>query len=191
MKRKTFLSRMIQAGGGMVLLPSLSLLNACDYTPIVRTKLTDADIPLLDEIGETIIPSTGGTPGAKATKIGAYMILMVQDCYEPRDQEIFLNGLNTLETRCANQFKNSFVHLKADQKLKILEQLQEEEIAYKLEKDTDVQSIPHYFNLLKNLTISGYFTSEIGMTQARKYLFVPGKFESCIPYKKGDRAWAL
>lgn len=191
MKRKTFLNRMLQAGGGIVLLPSVSLFNGCEYVPTLRTNLTDTDIPLLDEIGEIIIPSTDGVPGAKATKIGTYMILMVQDCYGPREREIFLKGLNTFDAICAKQFKNSFVHLKADQKQEILEQIQAEALAYKLDNSSKEQTLPQYFDMLKSLTISGYFSSEIGMTEARKYLPIPGRFESCIPYKKGDGVWAL
>jgi hypothetical protein len=48
----------------------------------------------------------------------------------------------------------------------------------------------HYFAMLKQLTLLGYFTSEIGATQALRYVAVPGKYEGCVPYKKGDRAWA-
>jgi len=48
----------------------------------------------------------------------------------------------------------------------------------------------HFFELFKDLTISGYFTSEIGATQARQYQAVPGKYQGCIPYKKGDKPWA-
>ena len=40
------------------------------------------------------------------------------------------------------------------------------------------------------LTLLGYFTSEIGSKQARRYVAVPGRFEGCIPYKKGDKAFA-
>jgi hypothetical protein len=43
---------------------------------------------------------------------------------------------------------------------------------------------------MKQLTMLGYFTSEVGSTQALRYVPVPGKYEGCIPYKKGDRAWA-
>src|SRR2546423_601285 len=43
------------------------------------------DIALLDEIGDTIIPATD-VPGAKAVGIGAFMALMVQDCYTLRGQ---------------------------------------------------------------------------------------------------------
>jgi hypothetical protein len=43
---------------------------------------------------------------------------------------------------------------------------------------------------MKELTLLGYFTSEIGCTQARRYIETPGKYDACIPYKKGDKAWA-
>ena len=48
----------------------------------------------------------------------------------------------------------------------------------------------HYFSLMKQLTLLGYFTSEIGCTQALRYEAVPGRYEGCIPYTKGDKAWA-
>jgi hypothetical protein len=48
----------------------------------------------------------------------------------------------------------------------------------------------HYFRMMKDLTLLGYFTSEIGCTQARRYVETPGKFEGCVPYTKGDKAWA-
>jgi hypothetical protein len=40
------------------------------------------------------------------------------------------------------------------------------------------------------LSLQGYFTSEIGYTQAMRYLETPGAFEPCVPYAPGDRAWA-
>jgi hypothetical protein len=45
--------------------------------------------------------------------------------------------------------------------------------------------------MMKGLTVTGYFTSEIGATQALEYLPIPGKFEACIPLKPGQKAWAL
>ena len=48
----------------------------------------------------------------------------------------------------------------------------------------------HYFRLMKELTLLGYFTSEPGATKALRYVAVPGRYEGCIPYKKGDKAWA-
>ena len=48
----------------------------------------------------------------------------------------------------------------------------------------------HYFRMMKELTLLGYFTSEIGQKQALNYNPVPGRYEGCIDYKKGDKAWA-
>ncbi len=49
----------------------------------------------------------------------------------------------------------------------------------------------HYFRMMKELTMLGYFTSEVGATKALRYLPVPGKYDGDVPYKKGDKAWAL
>ena len=48
---------------------------------------------------------------------------------------------------------------------------------------------PHYFRMMKQLTLLGYFSSEIGATQAMRFIEVPGRFDGNAPYQKGDRAW--
>jgi hypothetical protein len=48
----------------------------------------------------------------------------------------------------------------------------------------------HYFRMMKELAMLGYFTSEIGYTQAQRYAESPGRFDPCLPYKKGETAWA-
>ena len=48
----------------------------------------------------------------------------------------------------------------------------------------------HYFRMMKELALLGYFTSEIGCTQAQRYAETPGKYEPCIPYQPGQKAWA-
>ena len=48
----------------------------------------------------------------------------------------------------------------------------------------------HYFRMMKELAMLGYFTSEIGCTQAQRYAESPGRFDPCVPYKAGEKAWA-
>jgi hypothetical protein len=48
----------------------------------------------------------------------------------------------------------------------------------------------HYFRMMKELAMLGYFTSEIGCTQAQRYVESPGRFDPCIPYTPGEKAWA-
>ncbi|MFD0796153.1 gluconate 2-dehydrogenase subunit 3 family protein [Maribacter chungangensis] len=190
MKRKTFIHRLTLGTGGLLAVPSLSLMQGCEYRPTPRTTLSEADIPLLDEIGEAIIPTTADSPGAKAVNIGAYMLLMYQDCMPAEEQGIFLEGLNDLDARAAKTFSSAFESAKAEDKLALLQTLQVEAEAYYEEREGQEKIPPHYFQQLKSLTLSGYFTSEIGMTQAREYLPLPGKFEACIQYEKGTKVWA-
>jgi len=48
----------------------------------------------------------------------------------------------------------------------------------------------HYFRMMKELAMLGYFTSEIGCKQALRYVESPGRFDPCVPYAPGERAWA-
>jgi hypothetical protein len=48
----------------------------------------------------------------------------------------------------------------------------------------------HYFRLMKELALLGYFTSEIGVTKALRYVESPGRFDPCAPHTPGDRSWA-
>jgi hypothetical protein len=45
--------------------------------------------------------------------------------------------------------------------------------------------------MLQDLTVLGYFTSEIGATKQLRYYEVPGRFDPCIDYKPGDKAYAI
>ncbi len=190
MKRKTFINRLSLAGGSAILLPSVSLFQSCAYEPRIRIALTETDIQLLDEIGETIIPATNSSPGARAVNIGNYMLLMYNDCMPAEEKAILLEGLNALDARSAKSFSRSFPDTESAQKLALLNDLQAEATAYDLKMEGTEKPLPHYFSILKSLTVSGYFSSEIGMTQARNYLPLPGKFEACIPHNQGDKPWA-
>ena len=48
-----------------------------------------------------------------------------------------------------------------------------------------------FFVQMKGLTVTGYFTSEIGATQALDYLPIPGRFDGSWPMPKGQKSWAL
>jgi hypothetical protein len=48
----------------------------------------------------------------------------------------------------------------------------------------------HFFRMMKELALLGYFTSEIGYTQAMRYEETPGKWEPCLPYAPGEKTWA-
>jgi hypothetical protein len=151
-------------------------------------NLSPDDISFLDEVGETILPTTSSSPGAKAAKIGDFMKTIVNDCYEDKDQKIFLDGMQKLDDASKAKNGKSFSESDDKQRHDLLVDLDKEQKSYTSKKKPEDPS--HYFRMMKELTLWGYFSSEIGATKALRYVAVPGRYEGCIPYKKGDKAWA-
>jgi hypothetical protein len=59
-----------------------------------------------------------------------------------------------------------------------------------LDPEITADAPAHYFRMMKELAMLGYFTSEIGYTQAMRYVESPGRFDPCIPYTEGEKIWA-
>jgi hypothetical protein len=155
-----------------------------------KTRAADwsaSDRALLDEIGETIIPTTA-TPGAKAAGVGAFISMMVTDCYDDAHQAIFYSGLVQLEAACRALHGRNFLDCTPAERTALLAQLDGAARQHHAQHPGE-DAPPHYFRLLKQLTLLGYFTSEIGCTQALRYVEVPGDFRGSEPYHRGDRAW--
>ena len=70
--------------------------------------LTKMDIAFLNEVAETILPKTK-TPGAKEANVGAFMQIMVNDCYETKDQAIFMEGIKKLDEASKKMNGKSFM----------------------------------------------------------------------------------
>ncbi len=160
-----------------------------------------ADVALLDEIAETILPETS-TPGAKAAKTGAFMALMVTDAYTDADQRVFRQGLTTLDAACRAQTSRAFMQATPAERLTLLEALDREQKTAMEERIEGARSrapaapapaddeARHYFRMMKELALVGYFTSEIGYTKAMRYIETPGRFDPNAPHAPGDRSWA-
>ena len=181
--------------GGLALVGSGSgLLAAC--TPQDRAAATKAgagpftpdDIAFLDEVADTILPDTAKSPGAKAAKTGAFIALMVTDTYSPEDQAIFRAGMTALDeaSRKANGGA-TFMKATPAQRTALLTALDKEQFDFQATRKEQPQ---HYFRMMKELSMLGFFTSEIGYTKAMRYKESPGPFQPCVPYTKGDPAWA-
>lgn len=160
----------------------------CNPTANKVNDLFDQDqLSLLDEVAETILPETS-TPGAKAAGVGAFMTVMVKDCYTPEDQKVFIKGLADLDKRFDKTYGKSFMESGPKERTGFLRVLDKEQKEFASNKKPDEPN--HYFSMIKQLTLLGFFTSQVGATQALRYLPIPGRYDGCTPYKKGDRAWA-
>jgi hypothetical protein len=146
-----------------------------------------ADIELLDAIAETILPETD-TPGARSAGVGAFITIMVADTYDEDEQAIFFAGVADLDGLCQIEHGVPFIAASLAQRTDLLERLDRLQYDYMNAREAGMPV--HYFRMLKELCLQGYFTSEIGYTQAMRYAETPGRFDPCIPYTVGDRAWA-
>lgn len=161
-------------------------LTGCTSPERKTGLLSEEDILFLDEVGETILPKTDRSPGAKETRIGEFMRTIVIDCYDDAEQKVFIDGIQKINDLSKKNFSLSFLNLSSDEKFLLLAELDMEAKEFKSEEN----SVPHYFTLMKQLTIWGYFTSEPGNTLALKYNPVPGRYEGCVTYVVGEKAWA-
>ncbi len=189
--RREAILRVSSMLGGVALVGQSAMLAGCAAQPTGATAsnslFIQSDITLLDEIAETILPETS-TPGAKAAGVGPFMAMMVTDTYYENDQQTFRDGLNSLQALCLRSYGAHFQIVTAVQRLTLVERLYAEQ---HLHMQTREEGAPaHYFRMLKELTLLGYFTSEIGYKQAMRYAETPGRFDPCAPYSPGDKAWA-
>jgi Gluconate 2-dehydrogenase subunit 3 len=160
-----------------------------------------ADVALLEDVADTLLPETS-TPGARAARTGAFMALMVTDAYTAPNQQAFMTGLRQLDEACRRAHKVSFSEASGTMRLALLEVLDREQKAdMDARSDARVARAPvpaaagndmpvHYFRMMKELALLGYFTSEIGYTHAMRYIESPGRFDPCVPYAPGEKIWA-
>jgi hypothetical protein len=189
MERRELLKMIAAAtGAAMIGLPALGLAQA----PAVGAKdaFSAADIGLLDEIAEIILPRTK-TPGAKDAGVGTFMARFVTDCYTAQEQAIFRTGLAEINKRAGG----SFVALAPQARTELLRTLDAEARKH-AGKVTDTGASretgpkPHYFTMLKQLTLFSFFTSKVGATEVLQYVAVPGRYDGDVAYAPGTPAWA-
>jgi hypothetical protein len=141
--------------------------------------LSDADCFLLNEVGETILPATPGSGGAKAANVAAFMEDMVGNFYDERERETFTAGLVQFQAASSSRFSGrGFLELTATERHDLVMGFEE------------TKPQPEYYRMIKQLAVWGYFTSEVGATQAMAHVAVPGRFDGVVTVPPGTRAWS-
>ena len=207
-------------GGAALIGGSALITGCRDETakPNTDAAFSPDEIAFLDEVADTILPPTK-TPGAKAAQTGAFMALMVRDSYSERDRKIFRDGIPAIDAATQKAHNTTFMKATPQQRLSVLEALDKDQKSFmearreQMKKaaeahlnDQRKEAAPgadagaataitedppsHYFRMMKELALLGYFTSEIGCTQALRYVESPGRYDPCVPYQPGEKAWA-
>jgi len=174
---------------GGVLVTSTGVLAACGREPRQGREAGAAgesralgaeDQELVEEIADTLLPTTAASPGAKAAGAGAAINLLLTDCYEPEAQRRVVQGLTDFRATCGNRCGGGFASLAQPERERLLREI-----------DAEAQKVgeTHYFGLVRELALRAYFSSEVGMTRATRYVLVPGRWVGCMPLEPGQPAW--
>nr|WP_242691188.1 gluconate 2-dehydrogenase subunit 3 family protein [Lysobacter enzymogenes] len=176
-------------GAAMIGLPALVYGQA--PAPDGKRAFSADEVALLDEIADTILPRTK-TPGAKDAGTGQFMATFVSDCYTPEYQTIFHAGLADIDKRAGGRF----VSLSPQARTELLRAL-DAEAGRRVNSmamatgDANPNAVkPHYFTMIKQLALFGFFTSKAGATEALRYVAVPGRYDGDAAYVPGTPAWA-
>ena len=154
-------------------------LTACksDTRTLGAGILSAEDQALVEEIADTLLPTTPSSPGAKAAGVGPVINLLLTDCRELAEQKRVVEGLKQFRSTVGDHFAS-------------MSQVNRENWLRRIDAEAKATNGEHYFALLRELSLQAYFSSEIGTTKALRYIMTPGKWVGCVPLQPGQRAWA-
>jgi hypothetical protein len=169
----------------------MGILNGCTAKPTIDWKpgfLSSDQGILVSQVSEIIIPKTD-TPGAKDVGVPSFIDSILKDCAAKADQDNFLNGLKEFDDAAKTEYGDPFVELSAEQQSAFVKKIHD--AAIEADKKTPSEKRP-FILTMKEYTMLGFFTSEIGATQVLQYEAVPGSYKGCIPVSEAGngKTWA-
>ncbi|WP_033923253.1 gluconate 2-dehydrogenase subunit 3 family protein [Sphingomonas sp. 37zxx] len=142
------------------------------FTPMQRA--------LVVALSERVIPTTD-TPGAIAAEVPAYIEKLLADWSAPDERKPIIAGLNAIEARSLQDFQTSAATALPEQQDALLT----------LAMNGEIPGGKLFFIPFRQLVIAGYYTSEIGITQEREYLPIPGSYDGAFPYSGVSKIYSF
>lgn len=174
MERREFLAALAALGGGVLSSSTLQALEKLGPFP-VGEPVSWQKRPLLKALVGAILPRTD-TPGAADVGVVDFVLQFAQQLMEPDDREDFLQGLDAFDAA-----HPGFNEASAASRESVLRGLLNEDV----EADPMARSIVK----VRELTIVGYYNSEVGASCELVYDPVPGPFRQVTIAEYG-RTWA-
>ena len=201
MNRRDFLLRAaVLVSGSVASLRGLALTEqqrqhmaaAPHYIATEAGYFDDAQRLTVAALAETIMPATD-TPGAVDAGVPLFIELMVADWFNDRERERFDAGLKALMVSVLAEHGEPFASLAYETRQSILEDMEDaasDADWYSLGNlERDLAEAP-FICQLKELTVWGFFTSEVGATQVLRHEMMPMRFDGDVPLEPGQGSWA-
>jgi hypothetical protein len=157
--------------------------TTASYVPKTLTATQDE---LVATIAERIIPTTD-TPGARDAGVNVFIDRMLTDWYTEEERMHFLAELEKADAMAREAYGTSFLERSTDEQNDLLAAMEEEALSWMDGNETS-QNAP-FFILIKQLTLFGYYTSEIGASQELKVMPL-GAYRGDVPFEEIGRAWS-
>lgn len=188
--RREAIHRLSRLVGGVISAPAMNaILSGCRAEPPTLTQTTRAlgveQSDLLGFVVDQIIPTTE-TPGAKEVGVVGFIDTLLDRWVDPEDKRRFLDGLAGLDEAANAEHGSTFVNAPAEYQAATLDRLDREAVQA---RRTWVNPLP-FFATLKEWTLVGYYTSEIGATQELQWLASPGRYDGDVPLTEAGPTWA-
>ena len=149
--------------------------------PVLKTLNPHQNLTVTT-IAEIIIPQTN-TPGAKAARVNEFIDPILTEWYDEEEKSTFLTGLTDVDSRARDLHGKDFVECGEKQQVEILQAL-DDEVAARTEDVRRRRSHPpqkNFFFMMKQLTLVGYYTSQIGFEQELHGEIIPSRHAACVP----------
>jgi glucoside 3-dehydrogenase (cytochrome c) hitch-hiker subunit len=188
--RREVLHRLTLLMGGAISAPAVgAILSGCRAEPAPAAwtpqALTTDQVDLLGTLVDLIIPPTD-TPGAKDAGVPVFIDKLLRDWVEPEDRVRFQTGLAAVDEETQKTHGVAFREATPEQQNAILTSLDREAIQA---REAGADPLP-FFATLKEWTLVGYYTSEIGATQELQWLAAPGRYDADLPLEEVGPTWA-
>jgi hypothetical protein len=121
-----------------------------------ETYFTKHEMATITFLADIIIPKDEVSGSASDAKVPECIEFIVKDI--PEHKVPMRGGLKWLDVYSFNKFQKPFVEASADQQISIVD-----EIAYPKKARPEMQAGVTFFNRMRNLTASGFYTTEIGV----------------------------
>ena len=133
--------------------------NEIDYNEALLNGekfFTPHEMATITILGDIIIPKDEKSGSASDAKVPEFIEFIVKDM--PDHQLPMRGGLRWLDMQMLNRHGNPFKDCNSEQQLEIVN-----EIAYPAKAKPEMQQGVAFFNRMRSLTATGFFTSKMGM----------------------------
>jgi hypothetical protein len=144
-----------------------------------RRYLDASQFPTVAAAAERILPKTD-TPGALDVGVPAFIDLIYGEYLTADERFLFATGVKDIEAAARSRHGQAFTALAAAAQDDVLRSI----------AGASPGRDRSFFALLRELTVTGYFTSELVGRNVLHYDPVPGRWDACIPIAEvGNRNW--